>query len=117
MTFYDKNGYPICYTIDNIHLYSFDGQPLAYIHLGKVWSYDGCCLGWLHNYWIVDNTGCFLYFSEYSTGGMHKPLKHLHPLRSIRHLRPIKCLRHLPPLKPLLRLSWSTLSPQEFFKL
>lgn len=32
MTFYDKNGYAVCYTMDNIHLYSFDGYPLAYFH-------------------------------------------------------------------------------------
>lgn len=48
MTFYDKNGYAVCYTMDdNIHLYSFDGYPFVYFHAGKVWSYSGCSLGWL----------------------------------------------------------------------
>lgn len=117
MTFYDKNGYAVCYTVDNMHLYSFNGTPLAYINDGKVWSYEGFCLGWLYNYWILDKSGSYIFFSEYATGGLLKPLRHLQPLKAIRHLRPLKGLRHLAPLKPSVRLSWSSLTPQQFFNL
>lgn len=115
MTFYDKNGYAVCYTMDNIHLYSFDGYPLAYFHAEKVWSYNGCCLGWLHNNWIIDVNGFYVFFSEYATGGMLKPLRHLKPLKSLRRLRPLKSLRHFAPLKPLVKSQWSSLSFEEFF--
>lgn len=117
MTFYDKNGYPICYTIDNIHLYSFDGQPLGYIQMSKIWAFSGEFLGWLHNYWIIDKNGYYIFFSEYSVGGMRKPLKHLQPLKRLRQLLPLKGIKQLPPLRPLIHLSWSSLSPQKFFKL
>lgn len=117
MTFYDKNGNAICYTIDNIHLYSFDGQPLGYIHRNKVWAFSGVLLGWFHNYWIIDREGYYIFFSEYSIGGILKPLKHLQPLKSLRHLRPLKGYRQSLPLEPLIRLSWSSLTPQEFFNL
>ena len=115
MTFYDKNGSAVCYTMDNIHLYSFDGYPLAYFNNDKVWSYGGVCLGWLHNYWIIDSDGCYVFFSEYATGGILKPLRHLKPLKSLRRLRPLKNLRSTPPLKPLVKHKWSSLTFEDFF--
>lgn len=115
MTFYDKNGSAVCYTMDNIHLYSFDGYPLAYFNDDKVWSYGGECLGWLHNYWIIDRNGCYVFFSEYAMGGILKPLRHLKPLKALRKLRPLKSLRRIPPLKPLIKSKWSSLTFEEFF--
>lgn len=117
MTFYDKNGYAVFYTMDNIHLYSFDGYPLAYFHAEKVWAYSGHCLGWLHNNWIIDVNGFYVFFSEYSTGGILRPLRHLKPLISLRRLRPLKSPRTIAPLKPLVKLNWSSLTFKEFFRI
>lgn len=116
MTFYDKNGNAVCYTEDNVYIYSFDGTPIAYIHGNIVWSYSGLCLGWLHNYWILDLDGYYLFFSEYSTGGMIKPFKHLRPLKGLRRLRPLKSIRRIPSLRPYPKLRWSTLTADDFFK-
>lgn len=56
-----------------------------------------------------------MFFSEYATGGVLKPLRHLKPLKSLRRLRPLKSLRHFAPLKPLVKSQWSSLSFEEFF--
>jgi len=32
MTFYDKNGYAVCYTMDNIHLYSLPVGGINLVH-------------------------------------------------------------------------------------
>ena len=90
MTFYDKSGTPRCYSEDFTHLYDYEGNPLAYINNGWIWSYRGRCLGTLHNNWIVDKTGAYIFFSENSTGGPLKPLRKLPPLKGLKKLRPLK---------------------------
>ena len=115
MTFYDKSGTPRCYSEDFTHLYDYEGNPLAYINNGWIWSYRGRCLGTLHNNGIVDKTGAYIFFSENSTGGPLKPLRKLPPLKGLKKLRPLKSLRELTPLKPLAKMSWSNMDSDTFF--
>lgn len=88
---------------------------LTFFHAEKVWSYSGYCLGWLHNNWIIDVNGYYVFFSEYAMGGVLKPVRHLKPLKSLRRLRPLKSLRHFAPLKPWVKSQWSSLTFEEFF--
>lgn len=115
MTFYDKSGTPCCYSEDFTHIYDYEGNPVAYINNGRVWSYRGKCLGALHNNWIVDNNGAFMFFSENSTGGIPKPLRKLSPLKGLKKLRPLKSLREVPFLKPKPQMSWSNMDSDTFF--
>ena len=115
MRFYDRNGNPCCYSDDLVHIYSYGGEPLGYIHNGRVWNYKGRYLGLFRNNWIIDRDGYYLFYTEDSIGGPLKPLRKLAPLKALRKLRPLKSLRELPPLRPLSHLSWSKREMNAFF--
>ena len=108
-TFYDKSGRPVVYCHDEVHVYAFSGEPLAYFRTNSVYSFNGSHVGWYLNGWIYDREGFALVFSEKSRGGPLRPLKKLKPLRSLRMLRPLKSIRENRPLRPLLRSQWSSL--------
>lgn len=116
MTFYDKHGTPQCYTEDFTHIYDFGGNPVAYINSDRIWSYKGRCLGSLHNNWIIDRKGGRMFFSENSTGGPLMPLRKLSPLKRIKKLRPLKSVREISPLKPIVKMGWSDLDFNSFFR-
>ena len=114
-TLYDSRGVPVAYSDDDEHIYTFPGQPVAYVHGDSVWSYAGAHLGRFDTGWLRDNAGNAAFFTEHATGGPLRPLKALKPLKGLRALKPLKGLRQLRPLAPLPTLSWSPLSGEMFF--
>ena len=64
MVFYDNYGRPTAYTEDDIHIYLFTGEPVAYIDRDAVYGYNGRQFGWFQNGWIRDLNGCCVFFSE-----------------------------------------------------
>jgi len=115
LDFYDSKGNSIAYSDDGVHIYTFAGKPVAYIHDGSVYSFKGRHLGRFSNGVIRDNGGHTALFSSGSTGGPLKPMCKLQPLKGLKQLQPLKGLRQLPPLRPLDSLSWSKLSGPQFF--
>ena len=55
--FYDHDGQPIAYTQDRVHIYTFSGDPVAYLDGDSVYSFSGKHLGWFVDGWIRDNYG------------------------------------------------------------
>ena len=81
MVFYDNHGRPTAYTEDDIHIYLFTGEPVAYIDRDAVYGYNGKHLGWFSNGWIRDLNGCCVFFSEKANGcGPVKPIKYICPV-------------------------------------
>ena len=66
-TFYDSNGRHVAYTEDDVHIYLFSGEPVAYLDNGSVYSFSGRHLGWFENGCIRDNNGSMrlLYWKRY----------------------------------------------------
>lgn len=116
MVFYDYNGNPCCYADDFVHIYSYTGVALGYIHDEKVWNYEGKYLGCYMNNWIIDRNGYYLFFTENAIGGPLRPLRKLAPLKSLRELRPLKSLREIPPIPPIPTPDWSNLDLNTFFQ-
>lgn len=115
MTFYDRHGNPKCYTMDNIHIYDFSGNPIAYIYNTGIWTYSGTQLGWLYNGSVIDASRSYLLFSEYSIGGPLKPLRKLCPLKGLRHLRPLKSLRSMMVRLGIVNNHWSDFNFEQVF--
>lgn len=116
MVFYDNSGHPTAYTEDDIHIYLFTGEPVAYLHMDAVYGYNGRQIGWFRDGWIRDLTGNCVFFTENTTGsGPLKPLRQLKPFKSLKQLRPLKAPRELKHLRPLNKLSWSQLAGKRFF--
>ena len=115
VTFYDRSGQPFCYTQDGEHLYTFGGQPIAYLHDDSVYAFSGHHLGWLRNGWIYDSTGHALLFSQEATGGPGKPRRAGKPGKAGRAGRPGKGGRVGRPGRPGFSGSWSSVSAEAFF--
>ncbi|WP_371257945.1 4-fold beta flower protein [Pseudomonas sp. URMO17WK12:I4] len=115
LTFYNRNGQPCCYCQDGEHLYTFGGQPIAYIHEESIYSFPGRHLGWFVNGWIYDSSGHPLLFSEQATGGPGKPGRAGRPGKAGRAGRPGKGGRAGRPGRPGLSASWSSLTAEAFF--
>lgn len=115
ITFYNRGGVPTAYCEDGIHIYLFNGKPVAYIHKDSVYNYSGAYLGQYKNGWILDTKSCHVFFTEEATGGPMKPLKKLRPLKSLKQLKPTKGLKQSKPLSPSRSLSWSSNSSASFF--
>ena len=49
MVFYDNCGHPTAYTEDDIHIYLFTGEPVAYLHTDAVYGYNGRQIGWFRD--------------------------------------------------------------------
>lgn len=115
-TFFDSKGKPYAYTDDGETLYTFSGNPVAYISDDSIYSFSGTHLGYFENGLLRDRHGDALLFTSGASGGPLKPLTMMEPLKSLKQLKPLKSLRQLKPLKPIATLCWSTYSPEHIFQ-
>lgn len=107
MTFYNNVGDSVAYSEDDIHIYLFDGTPVAYIDGDSIYAYSGIHLGGFLNGWIRDHGGNCMFFNEESTGGPSKPFKKFKPFKGFKEFK---------PFKPFATLTWSDHSSEDFFK-
>lgn len=113
--FYDRNGEAVAYTQDGTHIYTFLGEPVAYLDGDSVYSFTGDHLGWFENGWIRDNFGGCVFYTQNAQGGPVKPVKGVKPVKSVKLLKPIKSVKSVRPVKAVKSLSWSNLSGEYFF--
>ncbi len=115
-TVYDSNGRPVAYTEDDVHIYLFSGEPVAYLDNGSVYSFSGRHLGRFENGCIRDNNGQCVFFTENATGGPMKPMEMMKPMKSMEQMKPMKGMKEMRPMRPMDSLSWSELSGEHFFE-
>ena len=118
MTFYDSHGKAIAYLHDDgIHLYLFNGRPVAYLYGDAVYGFNGHQFGWFEDGWIRDLNGCCVFFTENATGsGPVKPVKCVKPVKGAKYAKPAKCAKYAKQAKAAKSLSWSRLSGNQFFE-
>ena len=116
MVFYDNHGRPIAYTEDDVHIYLFTGEPVAYLDGDAVYGFNGHQFGWFENGWICDLDGYCVFFTENATGsGPVKPVKHVCPVKHVKRIKPVKHVKRVRRVKAVKKLSWSQLSGVVFF--
>lgn len=116
MVFYDIHGRPTAYTEDDMHIYLFTGEPVAYLDRDTVYGFNGHQFGWFENGWIRDLNGYCVFFTENATGlGPLKPAKCACPVKSVKHVKPVKSVKSVRCVKTVRSLSWSQLSGLVFF--
>src|SRR5436190_14177792 len=118
VTFYNKRGKPTAYIAnDGKSIFTFKGAPVAYLAVrGGVFAYDGSFLGWFEDGWIIDHSGDRVFFTSDAKGGPVKPVKAVRPVRGVKRVRPVKRVKEVRPVHPVVSLSWSDLSAEQFFK-
>ncbi|WMT92794.1 4-fold beta flower protein [Pelagibacterium sp. H642] len=82
LDFYDRHGQPRLYSDDGEHLFDWAGNPIAYLKDGHIYGYNGAHLGWLHDGWLVNNSGHRLLIDDGATGGPMKPMKKVKPMKN-----------------------------------
>jgi hypothetical protein len=117
IVFYDQNGTAVAYSEDRIHIYLYNGDPVAYFDRDSIYSFSGTHLGWYKDGWILDHDGNAVFFTEHAQGGSLKPLKDLIPLKELKDQMPMKEIKEPKPLRPIKSLNWTQLSIEDFFLL
>lgn len=115
LTFYSEDGSPVAYTEDGEHIFSFDGEPLAFIDGNSIFNFDGEHLGWFKDRWVFDHDGERVFFTEKASGGPRTPRKQRKPMKSMKQFKPVKGSRSVRPTKPRWSRNWSKLSSLAFF--
>lgn len=114
--FYNKRGSLIAYTGDNCHIFSFTGEPLAYINEDSVYTYEGKHLGFYQDGWIRDNDGMCVLFTKDAKGGPPRAMQDIGPVKSPKSKIPVKKPREHQLKKPEIKQVWSELSSVKFFE-
>ncbi|MGE9380039.1 4-fold beta flower protein, partial [Escherichia coli] len=88
---------------DELTLYSWEGEPSAYLKHNQnnefdVYGFNGNHLGWFTNGMLIDHDG---YVACAVKDMVTTP--NLPSLKSLKSLKPLKSLTELPPLFPLLK--------------
>jgi len=106
ITLYNSDGAAIAYidTDDEMTIYLWKGQPVAYLEKGSVWGFNGEHLGWLSQGIIRDRRGYAVGCLKDAVSMLYK----LEPLKGLKRLKPLKSLQRLEPLKPLDKDRWSS---------
>lgn len=116
MDFYDSHGRPFAYCEDGETIYTFSGQPIAYLNGDSIYAFSGAHLGFFESGQIWNHSGEVILFNDGASGGPMKPLKLLKPLKGLKQLKPLKGLKGMKPLKSLKRMQWAQTNPKVFFK-
>lgn len=102
---YDNHGNAVTYISldDELTLYSWDGEPSAYLKRSQtsefdVYGFNGSHLGWFIKGMLIDHDG---YVACAVRDVVTAP--NLPSLKSLKSLKPLKSLPELPPLFPLLK--------------
>lgn len=114
--FYDQSGTPVAYTQDGTHIFTFEGQSVAYLDGDSVYSFSGKHLGWFEAGWIRDNAGHCVFYTSDARGGPIKPVRRIKPVKSVKRIQPVKSVKSVRPVKAVKSLAWSDLSGGQFFE-
>jgi hypothetical protein len=112
ISLFDDAGEAVAYidTDDEMNIYLWKGEPVAYLDGQSIYGFNGKHLGWFKDGIIWDHEGYAVGFIE---GAINKLTK-LERLKGLQKLTPLKSLQQLEPLEPLHKSQWARL-PLEIF--
>ena len=106
ISLFDKEGDAKAYIADDLTIYLWDGDPVAYLsnsnNTWHVYGFNGNHLGWYINGIIYDNDG-------YAVGAQKDAtnmITSIEGIKGIKSIKPIKSIKEIVPIKPILSRSW-----------
>ena len=104
-TLFDGTGKPVSYIddADENTIYSFGGQPLAYLENDHVYGFNGKHLGWFQNGIVWDHRGARSGFIQ-STSPAYTQFE---PFKGFKQFKPFKAFREFAPFQPVKSISGS----------
>lgn len=105
LSLYDTRGYAVAYldTDQQMTVYLWDGQPVAYVDGQSLYGFNGRHLGWLKNRVVVDHDGYAVGFTE----SVIRRRTRVERIKGLKQLTPLKALPQLEPMEPLQAGGWS----------
>ena len=105
VSLYDITGEAVAYidTDNDMNIYLWRGEPVAYLDGQSIYGFNGKHLGWLKKGILRDNNGYAVGFMEGATNKLTK----LEGLKGLQRLEPLKSLQSLEPLEPLEKSQWA----------
>jgi hypothetical protein len=116
LDFFDCSGRPYAYSDDGETIYTFDGEPIAYIDGDSIFGFSGDHLGFFEDHQVWDHSGSVVLFAKRASGGPTKPLTPPPPLKCLKELKPLKGLKGIRPSKSRRGTSWSARTPESIFE-
>lgn len=106
ISIFDKNGDAKAYIADDLTIYLWDGDPVAYLYKSSsdwhIYGFNGDHLGWYVDGIIYDNNG-------YAVGAQKDAtnmITSIESIKGIKSIKPIKSIKEIAPIKPILSNSW-----------
>lgn len=115
LKFYDCETNPYAYCEDEETIYTYEGEPVAYIDTQDIYAFSGKHLGFYEDGNIWDHNGDVLLFTEDSIRTPLKAKESLMPLKKLKSKKPLKGAKELKPKKPLKHNKWSSYELSEHF--
>lgn len=99
ITLFGRNGEPIAYlaTDDDCTIYSFAGEPFAYIDNDNVYGFNGKHLGWFEDGMIWNHQGQKIGFTQKTSPVFTR----FEPFKGFKRFKPFKAFKQFAPFKPL----------------
>ncbi|HEX7966116.1 MAG TPA: hypothetical protein VF651_10395 [Gammaproteobacteria bacterium] len=107
IVFYDQSGQAIAYSDDEVHIFLFTGEAVAYMDADAVYSYRGVLLGWFERGWLRDKDGRCVAFSENPATGPQRPLRRQKPEIAPKQPVPVREHQDTRALRPIHSNAWS----------
>ena len=103
---FDKEGDATAYIADDLTIYLWAGDPVAYLsntnNSWHIYGFNGNHLGWYINGIFYDNDGNAVGAQKDATN----MLTSIEGIKGIKSIKPIKNIKEIAPIKPILSQSW-----------
>lgn len=97
-TLFDANGAPAAYIdhADENTIYSFEGEPLAYLDGDNVYGFNGKHIGWYEEGILWDHSGARAGYTKNTS----PVFTQFEPFKSFKQFKPFKAFKEFAPFKP-----------------
>jgi hypothetical protein len=106
ISLFDKSGDAKAYIADDLTIYLWDGNPVAYLFKSgsdwHIYGFNGNHLGWYVDDIIYDNNGFAIGAQKDATN----MLTSIEPIKGVKGIKPIKNIKEIVPIKPILSNTW-----------
>ena len=103
---FDKNGDAVAYIAEDMTIYLWEGDPVAYLYNKSskwhVYGFNGSHLGWYEDGIIYDHNGNAVGAQKDAINMMTS----MESMKSMKSMKPMKSMKEMAPMKPMFSNSW-----------
>lgn len=112
---FDRRGVACAYIDGQQRIYTYSGQPVAWLDGQNVYSFRGRHLGVFLGGWVRDHGGRCVSYVNGASGGPVPSVPQVPPVPAIPQVPPVPSIPQVPRVPAVPSLSWCDVSCEEFF--